>query len=249
MQAGYWQLDPQTHQAIAVVNQGVTMIIEGLTARKGNIPGVGGGPLTHRPVDRPARGVDRGLAAARHQRAGGRRTRTSRWKSTWKATSSSARATASIYADRMYYDVQNHVGTVLEADMLTPAPGYEGKVRLHADILQQIDEDRFRAQDALVTSSRLGIPRYRLQMGQASFEDLQTPRFDPVSGDAAAGPQAARPAADRSPGTGRGAEQRAVHRGRAGLLLADVRHGPERSVVLHPPRAIQRRTAFSARSS
>ena len=55
-----------------------------------------------------------------------------------------------IYADRMYYDVRNHVGTVLGADMLTPAPGYEGKVRLHAEVLQQIGEDRFLAQDAFV---------------------------------------------------------------------------------------------------
>ena len=78
----------------------------------------------------------------------------------------------------MYYDVRNHVGTVLGADMLTPAPGYEGKVRLHADVLQQIDEDRFRAQDAFVTSSRLGIPRYRLQMGEATFDDRQTPHVD-----------------------------------------------------------------------
>ena len=83
-----------------------------------------------------------------------------------------------IHAERMYYDVRNHVGTVLRADMLTPAPGYEGKVRLHADVLQQIDEDRFRAQDVFVTSSRLGIPRYRLQMSTAQFDDVQSPRVD-----------------------------------------------------------------------
>ena len=85
-----------------------------------------------------------------------------------------------IYANAMYYDVRNEVGTFLGADVLTPAPGYEGKVRLHADIMQQIGKGHFRAQDAFVTSSRLGIPRYRLQMSEAEFEDH--PIFDPVTG-------------------------------------------------------------------
>ncbi len=132
-----------------------------------------------------------------------------------------------IYADRMYYDVRHHLGTVLGADMLTPAPGYEGKVRLHADVLQQIDEDHFRAQDVFVTSSRLGIPRYRLQMGEAPFDDRPDPHVDWL-GEPVLDPQN-RPAARRSPGTGHGAEQLPVHRERSDLLLADVRHRPERS--------------------
>ena len=41
-----WQQNPQTHEAVAVINQGVNMVIEGLTAGKGTVPGVGGGPLT-----------------------------------------------------------------------------------------------------------------------------------------------------------------------------------------------------------
>ncbi len=43
-----------------------------------------------------------------------------------------------INADRMYYDVANHVGTVLNADVLTPIPSYGGLLRLHADVVQQI---------------------------------------------------------------------------------------------------------------
>ena len=77
-----------------------------------------------------------------------------------------------IHANYLYYDVRNQVGTVLSADMLTPAPGYEGKVRLHADVLQQMDEDRFRAENAFVTSSRMGVPGYRLQASQASFSAI-----------------------------------------------------------------------------
>ena len=42
-----------------------------------------------------------------------------------------------IYASSMYYDVPNRIGTVLDADMLTDVPKYEGLLRLHAQILQQ----------------------------------------------------------------------------------------------------------------
>ncbi len=101
-----------------------------------------------------------------------------------------------IYADRMYYDVRNHVGTVLGADMLTPAPGYEGKVRLHADVLQQTGEGRFRAQDAFVTSSRLGIPTLSPANERRPSSTTSRPRVDPIGGDAADGP--ARPASRRS---------------------------------------------------
>ena len=43
---GQWQQDPQTHQAVAVASQGVTMVVEGLPVRKGSIPGVANGLLT-----------------------------------------------------------------------------------------------------------------------------------------------------------------------------------------------------------
>ena len=142
----------------------------------------------------------------------------------------------------MYYDVRNHVGTVLGADMLTPAPGYEGKVRLHADVLQQIGEDHFRAQDAFVTSSRLGIPRYRLQMSEATFDDRQTPRVDWL-GNPVMDPKTGQPLVDHQELVA--AQNNLLYiEERADLLLADVRHGPERSVVLPPPHPIQGRRRF-----
>ena len=61
-----------------------------------------------------------------------------------------------IYADRMYYDVPNHVGTVLNADVLTPVRNYQGLLRLHADVLQQTAQDRYFGQNAFLTSSRMG---------------------------------------------------------------------------------------------
>jgi hypothetical protein len=190
-----WQQDPQTNQAVAVINQGVTMVIEGLTVRNGNIPGMGGGPLTldlstdrlviwtvveHQPD------INAPLSQNHNQPL----------ELYMEGNIVFRQGERTIYADRMYYDVRNQVGTVLGADMLTPAPGYEGKVRLHADVLQQTGEDRFRAQDVFVTSSRLGIPRYRLQMGVASFEDRQSPRLDPVSGAQLLDPRTREPLVD-----------------------------------------------------
>ncbi len=86
-----------------------------------------------------------------------------------------------IYADRMYYDVPNHVGTIINADMLTPVPTYEGLLRLHADVVRQTAQDRFSAENGFLTSSRMGSPGYRLQSNDIFLQDLQQPVIDPVT--------------------------------------------------------------------
>jgi hypothetical protein len=92
-----------------------------------------------------------------------------------------------IYADRMYYDVRNQVGTIVAAEMLSPLPNLPGladvKVKLKADLIQQLGPDRFLAQNAYVTSSRLGDPGYRLQSGEIFYEDKQQPMIDPYTGN------------------------------------------------------------------
>ena len=50
-----------------------------------------------------------------------------------------------IYAERMYYNVRQQYGIVLNAEVLTPAPGYQGLIRLKAEVLQQLDQANFRA--------------------------------------------------------------------------------------------------------
>jgi len=87
-----------------------------------------------------------------------------------------------IHAERMYYDVPNQVGTVINAEMLTPVKSYEGLLRLRAEIIEQTAANRFFAKDAYVTSSRMGEPKYRLQAGNLYFEDIEQPLMDPVSG-------------------------------------------------------------------
>ncbi|MHC4402925.1 MAG: hypothetical protein ACYTG0_24965, partial [Planctomycetota bacterium] len=80
-----------------------------------------------------------------------------------------------IHADRMYYDVNNRIGIVLDAEMLTPAPDYEGWLRLKAEVLQQVGPDQFLARESFITSSRMGRPGYRIQTDEAYLEYHQTP--------------------------------------------------------------------------
>ena len=101
-----------------------------------------------------------------------------------------------IYADRMYYNVRERYGIVLNAEVLTPAPGYQGLVRLKAEVLQQLDEHNFRAYGAAITSSRMGVPRYWLQAENVEFHDLKTHRVDPFTGQPAIDPVTMEPAVD-----------------------------------------------------
>jgi hypothetical protein len=87
-----------------------------------------------------------------------------------------------IYADRMYYDTTWQRGTILNADVVTPVPSYEGLLRLKADVVQQTGEDQFQAFGAAVTSSRLGIPRYWLQSDSISLTGQDRVITDPASG-------------------------------------------------------------------
>ncbi len=101
-----------------------------------------------------------------------------------------------IYADRMYYDVRGKVGMILGAEALTPVSNYQGLLRLRAEMLQQTGESQFFAQNAFLTSSRLGRPGYRIQLGDVFFEDLQQPLIDPISRTQLIDPETDRPAVD-----------------------------------------------------
>ncbi|MGA2061931.1 MAG: hypothetical protein ABSG67_15705, partial [Thermoguttaceae bacterium] len=87
-----------------------------------------------------------------------------------------------VFAERMYYNVPNHTGTILNAEILTPVPKYEGMLRLKSEMVQQTGQDRYYAQNTFITSSRMGEPGYRLQSGDIFFEDIQSPMIDPMSG-------------------------------------------------------------------
>jgi hypothetical protein len=172
-----WRKDPARNQSILTVEQGITANIEGLTV---NIPGIGRDPVTlDISADRLVAWTTAGNQNDTFNFSVGDNQPLEIYLEGNVVFREGDRI---IYADRMYYDVRHRVGTVLSADMITPAPGYSGKLRLHADILEQEGPDRFRGQDVYVTPSRLGVPRIRLQAGEASFEDVQTPKVDPLTG-------------------------------------------------------------------
>ncbi|MBN1851894.1 MAG: LPS-assembly protein LptD [Pirellulales bacterium] len=92
-----------------------------------------------------------------------------------------------VYADRMFYDARGQVGVLLDAELLTPLPEFDGKqyegiVRLRATAVRQLDESQFIAQNALITTSRLEKPSYSLVSDSIFFEDRQLPAIDPATG-------------------------------------------------------------------
>lgn len=103
-----------------------------------------------------------------------------------------------VFADRYFYDVQRQVGTVINAELLTPVPAiqgqqYEGLVRLRAAALRQLDRSRFVAQNGLVTTSRLEEPAYGVTAGTITFQDIQRPAVNPVTGAPVVDPATGRP--------------------------------------------------------
>jgi hypothetical protein len=101
-----------------------------------------------------------------------------------------------IEAQRMYYDVRRRVGIILEADVLTPVPEYQGLLRLRARVVRQLGENRFMAEDGFLTSSRMGRPGYRLEAGEIYYEDQERPVIDPLTGAPVVDPVTGEPVVD-----------------------------------------------------
>ena len=128
-----------------------------------------------------------------------------------------------IYADRMYYNVTENYGTILNAEMLTPVPQYEGLLRLKADVLQQVNEQNFLAYGAAldiepVGRSALLVPNSGTVAGRCPTA-ASRPRFRP-----AAGRSADRPGGDRSSDVGDESQQLPVCRWCTAVVLADHCH-------------------------
>jgi hypothetical protein len=188
-QLEWWRPDPQSDQWIAVIDQGVNVIIEGVEVgpieistidvstdrlviwtRGVDVPDLSGqNPI---PDDVPVEIYMEGNIVFREEDREGERV---------------------VYADRMYYDVNNRIGIVLDAEMLTPVPEYEGLLRIKSEVLQQVGQDRFYAHKSFITSSRMGRPGYRIETGDAYLEDRKQPLFDPFSGAPAVDPRTGEP--------------------------------------------------------
>lgn len=102
-----------------------------------------------------------------------------------------------IYAQQMYYDVRRQIGTIVQGEMLTPVPEYDGILRLKAALVQQTGPNRFFAEGASITSSLLGSPTYRLQSGRLLFENIQRPLLEPFTGEPVVDPLTGEPVIDQ----------------------------------------------------
>lgn len=144
-----------------------------------------------------------------------------------------------IYADRMFYDVNAQVGTVLSAEVLSPVPNFQGLVRLKADLIKQTGSDRFLAERAYVTTSRFARPGFRLQSGLIEYEDVQRPLIEPRSGLAQLDPETGEQLYDR--------QQRVTGRNNT-LFLSQlpVFYWPRFSTTLEEPTFYLRRIRFKS---
>ena len=98
-----------------------------------------------------------------------------------------------VEAVSMYYDVPRSSGVITGATVLTPVSNYSGLVKLRADVLRQVNRSDFVAQNAGLTSSRLGMPTWEFRAREMSFTDEQVPLpgpfgqtlVDPATGEPA----------------------------------------------------------------
>jgi hypothetical protein len=174
-----WIPNPANPQEwVGVISPGVNLIIDG-------IPGMGPGQLdisTDRMVIWTSDASEPDLSGGREQ------TLDRPLQLYLEGNVVFREGNRTIFADRMYYDVNNKVGTILNAEILAPQmnkidPTMAGGVaRLKADSIRQLGDNRFQANNVSVTTSRMSNPRYRLQTGELFFQDEQRPVVDPRTG-------------------------------------------------------------------
>ncbi len=186
-----WKQDPLTNRWILVWEQGATIIIDGLNVPSGSIPGVPRGPTrldisTDRFVLWSTLRSQPDISGQTPQDGN------EPMELYLEGNVVFLQGNRQIFADRMYYDVRNHVGTVLAADMITPAPGYEGKIHIHADVLQEDGPDHFRGQDGYITPSRLGVPRISLHSSDFTYDEIPA-ETDPFTGAPLIDPRTGQP--------------------------------------------------------
>ena len=189
-----WFPDRNTNQWIAVVDAGVNMIVDGVTMPSSR------GPITAGSLDISTDRLVLWTSGVEEPDLSGGRLQTQDvpLEIYMEGNIVFRQGDRVIYADRMYYDVRNQIGTVLAAELLTTVPKYEGLLRLRTGILQQLGPNRFYAQSAFVTSSRMGQPGYRLQVSEATLEDEAVPRIDPLTGAPLVHPETGEPVADHA---------------------------------------------------
>jgi hypothetical protein len=184
MQFSGWNMDSAGNQWIATIDSGVTIIIEGAGSFGTIDISTDRCVIWTSGLQKP----DINGAAPHDERIP--------WEFYLEGNIVFRQGEREVRADRMYYDATNHVGTILNTDILTPTKNFEGKLRLHADVVRQTGQDRFFAENAFISSSRMGEPSYRLLSENIYFEDIQQPVIDPLTGLPATNPTTNQPVVD-----------------------------------------------------
>jgi hypothetical protein len=172
-----WEVDRATNQSIGIIDRGANLIVRGI----GDIDNV---PIEIDAIDLSA---DRLViwtvnVLDRDERGASFQDENMPLEVYMEGNVVFRQGDSVLHADRMYYDVARRVGVVLDAELLTPVPNYEGWLRLRSEILQQLGPNRYFAQNAFLTSSRMGRPGYRIQVNNATLDDIATPKIDPYTG-------------------------------------------------------------------
>ncbi|MDO4584142.1 MAG: hypothetical protein Q4D62_08575 [Planctomycetia bacterium] len=88
-----------------------------------------------------------------------------------------------IHADRMYFDIQNKRGIIREAEVFATIPNFEGLIRLRSEEIRIPEEGMLVANNTFLTTSRIGDPMYRFQMGQLMLRSQRQPKINPRTGE------------------------------------------------------------------
>ena len=82
---------------------------------------------------------------------------------------------ATVQAERLFYDYGTGRATIVGAEVYAEltAPGQE--IILRAEKVRALSENRFRAEDAYVTTCEFGEPHYRLEASKVSVEPMTAP--------------------------------------------------------------------------
>lgn len=90
-----------------------------------------------------------------------------------------------IKAGRAFYDIGQRRGLLLDAEIRTKIPEYDGAVRLRASELRQFSATNFHARNAYVTTSEFGLPKYRIEASDIILEERPSifpNAIDPATG-------------------------------------------------------------------
>ncbi|MFQ5731589.1 MAG: organic solvent tolerance protein OstA [Planctomycetaceae bacterium] len=93
-----------------------------------------------------------------------------------------------VRAARAAYDARENKALVLDAELRSYVPALKDTVRIRAQRIRQLSRNSFHATNAWTTTSKFGVPGYRIQASDIFLDNRQTrlfgpPEFDPETGE------------------------------------------------------------------